>query len=178
MRVIAGKYKNLHLISPKGQSIRPTSDRVREWIFSCFMGQITGIQVLDLFAGTGAFGLEALSRGAESVTFVDQSKQAIDLIGKNLKKAKADSAIFNEDAISFLSRTSEQYDIIFCDPPYRYDQFGTLAEMIYNRKILTKTGILIYETDRHEPIIELSNYTKLREQSKSRTRVMFYQYEF
>ena len=177
MRIIAGTYKNIRLISPKGQAIRPTSDRVREWIFSCLIAEIRGAHVLDLFAGTGAFGLEALSRGAGAVTFVDCTKQAFDLTKMNLTKTGALAPVVKNDAISFLTGTLEQYDIIFCDPPYKYDQFGKLVEIIQARNLLAQQGILIYETDRHESRIELSGFCRKREKTLSRTRVVFYQYE-
>ena len=176
MRIIAGTLKNFRLISPKGQSIRPTSDRAREWIFSCLIGQIKNARVLDLFSGTGAFGLEALSRGARSVTFIDQAAQAVDLTRKNVEKAGVSADIFRDDAGSFLSRTDKCYDVIFLDPPYRFDQLEKLAAIICERRLLADDGILIYETDRHEHPIELEHFSRTREQTQSRTRVVFYQY--
>ncbi|MDZ7724525.1 MAG: 16S rRNA (guanine(966)-N(2))-methyltransferase RsmD [candidate division KSB1 bacterium] len=154
MRIIAGTLKNFRLISPHGQSIRPTSDRVREWIFSCLIRQIKNARVLDLFSGTGAFGLEAQSRGARSVTFVDQATQAVDLTRENIDKAGVSADIFRDDAVSFLSRTDKCFDIIFLDPPYQFDQLEKLTAVIDERHLLAKDGVLIYETDRHERPIE------------------------
>src|SRR3954447_1010930 len=122
MRVIAGIYGGRRLQAPPGTDTRPTSDRVREALFSILGDRVQDARVLDLFAGSGALGLEALSRGAETVTFVDDNRAAIAAIKGNLAALKANADVRQTDALRFLGGASEsgaQYDLILLDPPYR-----------------------------------------------------------
>src|SRR5919108_5919547 len=122
MRVIAGTYGGRTLKTPPGAGTRPTSDRVREALFSILGDRTHGARVLDLFAGSGALGLEALSRGAEHVTFVDDNRAAIGAIKANLAALNADAQVRQTDALRFLNAArigGAQYDLIFLDPPYR-----------------------------------------------------------
>ncbi len=123
MRVIAGSAKGFGLSAPKHLGLRPTPERVREAIFSSLAERIPGARVLDLFAGTGAFGIEALSRGAESAVFVEKDGRAMALVADNLRKTRlADRArMFRDDvrhAIEVLAREGATFDLVFADPPY------------------------------------------------------------
>ena len=119
MRVIAGSAGGIQLVVPK-HGVRPTMDRVKAAIFSMLGGQIIGAQVLDLFAGSGALGIEALSRGACSVLFVDQDRQSVAAIEKNLLKSKLSGRVRQQDVFEFLrqSKSADGFRIIFADPPY------------------------------------------------------------
>ena len=123
MRVIAGSLKGRRFIAPPGRATRPTSDRVRESLFS-ILGELTGLSVLDLFSGSGALAIEALSRGAASATLVDSSAMAISTIADNLRTLGIDAEVVRSDALRWCERAQRdgrQYDLVFLDPPYRHD---------------------------------------------------------
>ena len=120
MRVVAGSFRGRPLRSPRGRDTRPTQDRVREALFSV-LGEIRGARVLDLFAGSGALAIEALSRGAGAATLVDSSRQAIAAIRRNLAELEVDAEVRHLTADAFLARARRehrQYDLVFVDPPY------------------------------------------------------------
>lgn len=122
MRIISGKYKGHNLVSFKAGHIRPTTDRVKETLFNKIMFEIEGTRVLDLFCGTGNLGLEALSRGAEHVTFVDAHKQSILITRENIEKLKVDKSqcmLIQKDVLAYLKTyQGPPFDIIFADPPF------------------------------------------------------------
>src|SRR5271170_6156379 len=119
LRVISGTAGGLLLKSPKRHALRPTQDRIRQVIFSSLAEQIPGARVLDLYAGTGSFGIEALSRGAASATFVEQDAEAAQCIRENLLHCRLQGDVRREDALAYLDKTPpEQFDLIFSDPPY------------------------------------------------------------
>lgn len=151
MRIVAGKYRHLQIKYPETQDTRPTMDRVREAIFSALGDNVDGANVLDLFAGSGAMGLEALSRGASSCTFVDQSKIAVDCVRTNITKIKVSepTRIVLSDALKYLETMKEEkIDILFLDPPYAnkaiYSQ--CITYMINNKK-LSEDAIIVAESD-------------------------------
>ncbi len=117
MRIVAGSRKGATIYAPKGRDTRPTSDRVREAAFA-ILGSVEGANVLDLFAGSGALGLEALSRGAASATFVESDPAAVKVIERNLEKLGLEGRIVRSDVRRHLARTDERYDVVFVDPPY------------------------------------------------------------
>ncbi len=121
MRIVGGALRGRTLRAPRGTATRPTGDRVREAVFS-ILGPLDGLAVLDLFAGSGALGLEALSRGAASVTFVDRAEPAIASIRRNLADLDLAAEVRRMDGLAFLERSpkaARQYDLVFLDPPYR-----------------------------------------------------------
>jgi 16S rRNA (guanine966-N2)-methyltransferase len=135
MRVIGGEYRGRRLTAPVGPQVRPTSDRVREAVFSILysLGGVEGLQVLDLFAGTGALGIEALSRGAASVTFVERDARSVAAIRANLvsvgmadAEADGDATVVRADADTWVAGTAARFDLALCDPPYDYDGWETL----------------------------------------------------
>jgi 16S rRNA (guanine966-N2)-methyltransferase len=136
MRVIGGEYRGRRLSAPVASHVRPTSDRVREAIFDILfsLGGVEGLQVADLFAGTGALGIEALSRGAASVTFVERDPRSIDAVRANLASAgladaesSGDATVVRADVDAWVATTASRYDLVLCDPPYDYADWGTLV---------------------------------------------------
>ncbi len=154
MRVIAGTYGGRRLHAPRGRGTRPTSDRVREALFS-ILGEITGARVLDLYAGTGALAIEALSRGAASATLVDSGRPAQEAIRRNLRELGIHAELAAEDALHFCVRAfrcARQYDLIFLDPPYRHgDDLGTELTTAL-APLLSPGGRAVTESDRRTPL--------------------------
>lgn len=147
MRVIAGSAKGTVLKTPDGMATRPTSDRVKEAMFSIIQYDIPGSKVLDLFGGTGQLGIEALSRGASSAVFVDAADSACKLIKENLKKAKMEnqSRVVRSDYLTFLKNCRDQFDIILLDPPYIEIFLENSLYLITEIDILQTNGIIVTE---------------------------------
>lgn len=155
MRVVAGTYGGRRLVAPPGATTRPTSDRVREALFSILGESVHGARVLDLFAGSGALGIEALSRGAASAVFVDHSARAIASVRANLAALGIDADVRRMDARAALraaSARTEAYDLVFLDPPYRRaaelgrDLSGALVA------VLAPGARVVSESDRRDPL--------------------------
>ncbi|HYZ80132.1 MAG TPA: 16S rRNA (guanine(966)-N(2))-methyltransferase RsmD [Solirubrobacteraceae bacterium] len=154
MRVIAGTHGGRELIAPKGRATRPTSDRVREALFS-ILGDLHDVRVLDLFAGSGALGIEALSRGAAQATLVDAAAPAIAAINRNLEALGLEAEVVRQPAARFLqaaSRGARQYDLVFLDPPYRHA--STLGRELTSAltPILSDDARVVAESDRRVPL--------------------------
>ena len=155
MRIVAGRYGGRRLVAPSGMATRPTSDRVREALFSVLGSSVQGARVLDLFAGSGALGLEALSRGAATAVFVDRSPRAIAAIAANLQALGIDAHVHRMEARAAL-RTAlarrEAYDLVFLDPPYRHAAgLGReLSEAL--PPVLAPAARVVTESDRRDPI--------------------------
>jgi len=151
MRIIGGKYKGRRIAMP--QEIRPTKDNVREAIFNVISVHVKGARVLDLFAGSGAFGIEALSREASSVVLIDNSKSCIDTISKNIDnlddtEAQERARILKRDVhvgIKALSGAKEKFDIVFLDPPYYKNRIRKCLKNISIYDILAHSGLVIVE---------------------------------
>jgi 16S rRNA (guanine966-N2)-methyltransferase len=155
MRVIAGRYRGRRLQAPPGDATRPTSDRVREALFSVLADRVGGARVLDLFAGSGALGIEALSRGAAEVTFVDTAPAAIRAVKANLEALDAAAEVRRTDARRFLgaaSAAARQYDLVFLDPPYRLA--GRLGSELTAAlpAVLAPGAAVVAESDRRVPL--------------------------
>ena len=147
MRIVAGKYRGRTLTEFDGDRIRPTLDKVRESLFNIVQNRIVDSDFLDLYCGTGAVGIEALSRNAKRVVFNDSSRDSLSLLKKNLSKIKADEnyEIFNKDAVQFLKTTDKKFDIIFIDPPYKSEEkFDALS---FCAKVLKEDGMVIFEDE-------------------------------
>ncbi len=147
MRVISGKARGVSLKTPSGNATRPTTDRVKEALFSIIQFDIPGAKVLDLFGGTGQLGIEALSRGAASAVFVDEKEDACRLIRENLKRARLDESanVIRADYEIFLKNCKESYDIILLDPPYAEVFLENSLKMITEIDILQSGGIIVTE---------------------------------
>ena len=148
MRIIAGSHRGRRIVAPKGRDTRPTSDRVRENAFN-LIGPVHDAEVLDLFAGSGAMGLEALSRGAAHATFVESDRDAARTIDGNLEKLGLRATVLRMDAVRALQQETRRYDLILCDPPYDFDA-KRLTPLL--AKLLADDGLLVWETSsRDEP---------------------------
>ena len=152
MRVIAGDYKGRRLHAPPGTHVRPTPDRVREALFSILGDRVIDARVLDLFAGTGALGIEALSRGAESATFVDDDRDAVDAITRNLTEIGASGEVKRRDALAFLAQTPARFDLVFADPPYSSapQLAGPLTERL--PAVLADEALIVIESHKRTPL--------------------------
>jgi 16S rRNA (guanine966-N2)-methyltransferase len=155
VRIIAGTFGGRTLKAPPGDTTRPTSDRVREALFSILGARTVEARVLDLFAGSGALGLEALSRGADEVTFVDDGPAAIRAVKANLEALRAHAAVRRQDALRFLATASAsgaQYDLVFLDPPYRHAE--RLAQPLSEAlpAVLAPGAVVVAESDRRAPL--------------------------
>ena len=140
MRIIAGTHRGQRIAAPTGRDTRPTSDRVRENAFN-LIGPVDGADVLDLYAGSGAMGLEALSRGADRATFVEKNANACRAINANLDKLKLHATVLCQDAARAVAQDRRTYDLILCDPPYDTD-----ATKLPFARLLTEDGVLVYES--------------------------------
>ena len=164
MRVISGSARGTTLNSIDDISTRPTLDRVKESLFNIIQNQIEDAIILDLFAGSGAIGIEFLSRGAEKAYFCDKSQKAINMVEKNLEKTKLKdkAVIFNTDYIDCINKISNiEFDIVFLDPPYKENFSIKAIEKINENKLLKKGGIIIIETDEPEREIKEIKNTKI-----------------
>ncbi len=147
MRVITGKARGVLLKTPEGMLTRPTADRVKEALFSVIQFKIPGAKVLDLFAGTGQLGIEALSRDASSCVFVDQREDACKLVRENLKKTRLEqyASVVRSDYMAYLACCRERFDIIFLDPPYAEVFLENSIKKITEIDILQTGGIIVAE---------------------------------
>ena len=156
MRVVAGSFKGRRLRAPPGRRARPTADRVREALFS-ILGSMEGLRVLDLFAGSGALGIEALSRGAAEAVFVDDDQRSVETVRRNLVAVGVDAPVHRRDAIAFLvdrRRAAEAaFDLVFVDPPYSSaDRMaGPLTERL--PALLAENGRIVSESDKRDPLL-------------------------
>ena len=168
MRIVAGEFKGRRLRMPRGAPTRPTADRVREALFS-MLGDVTGARVLDLYAGSGALGIEALSRGAESAVFVERDARAAAAIQANLDAIGAEGELSRQDALAFVRRDGRSYDLVFCDPPY--DSGPRIAGQLAERlpALLSTDARIVTESDKRNPL-ELP-FPLLRERIYGDTRI-------
>ena len=166
MRVIAGEYRHRKLDCPTdNKNIRPTKDRIREAFFSS-LGDISDKSFLDLYAGSGSMGIEAISRGAKYATFVDNSDEAIKYIKKNVTSLNIENAeihkMIDEVALAKFKNQGRQFDIIYFDPPYESDRYEKMLNVIFEDDLLTENGILAIEINRPIEINPLWN-VKIKE---------------
>jgi 16S rRNA (guanine(966)-N(2))-methyltransferase RsmD len=179
MRIISGTSKGRRLVTPKHRAIRPTSDRVKESIFNILGDEVKRKVVLDLFAGTGNLGIEALSRGAKKALFVEKGRQSLRLIQKNLAQCKLEgqSEILPKDinrAIGVLNRRGESFDLILMDPPYEKGWVQKTLIKLNSHPIYHRDSILVIEHSRREPLPTIIHgWNLIRQQRLGDTVISF-----
>ena len=184
MRIIAGKLKGLTLCMPIDKNTRPLKDSARESIFNLLMHSkkitinLINAKVLDLYAGTGSFGLECISRGVDNVCFVENNKSAFNILQKNIEKLNTKKKVQSFFLDVFISINKKiinklKFDLIFCDPPFKNTNINELIKLIFNKKLLSKNGILILHrnsTDKEK----FSNYLNiLDERTYGKSKITF-----
>jgi len=158
MRIIGGKYKGHPLVHFKASHIRPTTDRVKESLFNIWQGMLDDSVVLDLFSGTGSLGLEALSRGAKQVVFVEKNRQSIDILKRNIQqlKIKDGYAIVQKDVLTFLKAyQGEPFDLVLADPPFTEKMAHEVIEGIAASKVFHQNTLMAIESSSHEKMEDL-----------------------
>lgn len=175
MRVIAGKAKGIQLKTPDGMLTRPTTDRVKEALFSILQFDLPGTRVLDLFGGTGQLGIEALSRGAKEAVFVDAREEACRLIRENLKRAGFTGQVVRGDYLTYLDQCREKFDIIFLDPPYAEVFLENALNRITEIDILQSGGIITTERPLGKELPwDFSGYDRSRDYKYGKILLTFY----
>jgi len=180
LRVVAGKWKGRKLRAPRGLDVRPTTDRVREAIFSILGEWVVGAKVLDLFAGTGAMAIEALSRGAAGAVLVESSPAAVAVLRENLASVDASSAVClpldYKKALRRLAGGGEVFSLVFIDPPYGRGLIGEAVSMLDEAKVLAPGAIVVAESDRRDPIEKApAGWVIKSERRYGDTTVLFYE---
>ena len=175
MRIISGSLRGLKLKSLEGSDTRPTLDNVKEAIFSMLFDRVWDASVLDLFAGSGALGLEALSRGAKKAVFVDANPKACQIIRANIESARMQekALLFKQDAKDYLKKAyenQESYDLIFLDPPYAMGLLDEVIELIERYKLLKDGGLIICEADSGTHI-DIKSFNLLKDKKYGRVCV-------
>lgn len=177
MRVITGKARGVVLKTPEGMQTRPTTDRVKEALFSIIQFDIPGCRVLDLFGGTGQLGIEALSRGAKSAVFVDASDTACKLIKENLRRTKLenDAKVVRSDYLEYLRRCNDTFDVIFLDPPYAEVFLENSLNCITEIDILQTNGIIVTERPLEKELSwDIPGYTRSKDYKYGNTLITLY----
>ena len=177
MRVITGKARGVVLKTPKGLSTRPTADRVKEALFSIIQYDVPSAKVLDLFAGTGQLGIEALSRGAKSAVFVDERADACALVKENLNKTRLtdDARVIRSDYAAFLRNCKEKFDLVFLDPPYAEVFLENSLKMITEIDILQSNAIIVTERPLgKELLFEFDGFLRSKDYKYGKTVLTLY----
>ena len=174
MRVVSGIARGRKLKTPSGNEVRPTADSVKEAVFNILRNDVEGRRVLDLFAGSGQMGIEALSRGAKEAVFVDISRTSLKLVNENLALCGFQAETVKEDALSYLKKASP-FDIIIIDPPYDSDYYEKVLELIKSFDILTDGGIIVVETRRNRVLPDIQQpYKKLKDYGYGTVKITLY----
>ena len=180
MRVISGSARRLPLKTPEGMDTRPTQDRIKETLFNMLQSDIPGCRFLDLFAGSGAIGIEALSRGASEAVFIENNPKAAAVIRDNLRSTRLEknARVLQGDLFSLLPAEacrSEVYDIIFMDPPYRHDYEKTVLELLQDSSLADSYTLIIVEAslDTSFDYLEDMNYELIREKKYKTNKHVF-----
>jgi 16S rRNA (guanine966-N2)-methyltransferase len=181
MRIVGGRFRGKKLTNPTHQGTRPTSDRARETLFNILLHNphlgsqaLLGKRVLDVFAGTGALGLEALSRGAETVSFIENDLSAIKVLRENLKTFDLPALqIFEEDATHLSRSPMAPFDLIFLDPPYHQNLLLPSLENLYHKGWLGEGAIVVMEMAKNENIIIPSFLTLILERTSGAAKLLF-----
>ncbi len=176
LRIIAGKYGSRKIKDVKSSLTRPTTDKNKESIFNSIGQFFEGGYALDLYAGSGALGIEALSRGMNQCDFVDKQLSAIKVIKENIQllDLEAQTRVFKEDALKFLENTKQTYDLILIDPPYKLKPYNNILNIIHNRHLLNKNGIIVMESD-HQTTIEADyDFVLFKEKTLGQSKITIF----
>lgn len=177
MRVITGKARGRRLLEPAGMQIRPTADVVKEAVFNIIQFDVEGRRVLDLFAGTGQLGIEALSRGAAECVFVDESREALKIVRENLSRCRLEGRVVQSDGPAYLERCGK-FDIVFLDPPYDTTLLDKCLEIVQNVDMLTDGGIIVCESRREKVLPEPeAPLSRVLERSYGKIKITVYKKE-
>ena len=182
MRIIAGSARGTPLLAPRGMDTRPTQDKVKESLFNMLQGAWEGGAALDLFAGSGALGLEAVSRGAELAVLVDQSKEAAQCIRRNIEKLRFQdrAELLNCDwkqAVSKLAREGRRFELVFLDPPYLMDDLGPLCGELAAAGLLAPEAIIVWERRTGTEKTLPSAFALFKQRAYGDTEMLLYRYE-
>jgi 16S rRNA (guanine966-N2)-methyltransferase len=170
VRIIAGTHRGQRIAAPRGIATRPTSDRVRENAFN-LIGPVDGATVLDLFAGSGALGLEALSRGADRAVFVESDRDACRTINANLDKLKLHGTVLCQDVLRAVGAERGVYDLVLCDPPYDFDRTRLTTQLA---RLLQPDGLLVYESSSREEAPEVPPLTEMTSRKYGSARLTLF----
>lgn len=180
LRVIGGTHRSRKIKEVKNKTTRPTTDKNKEALFNIIGQYFDGGRMLDLFAGSGALGIEAISRGIEDVDFVEKDKDAVQTIEENLMTLKLlkHANIYEQDAFAFLTHCDKHYDLVIADPPYALDRYHELLDAIVAGQLVKDNGIIVFEAGKHQVLPEgTSPWTKYREKVMGQTKFGFYRKE-
>ena len=178
MRIISGKARGTKINTIDEVTTRPTLDRVRESLFNIIQNYVSNTYVLDIFAGSGALGIEALSRGAKQAVFCDINKDAVKIINENLMKTrlKENAIVYNmnyKKMIEKLSKNDSKFDIVFVDPPYKENLAVNSVKLIIQNNLLNENGIIIIETDEKErDLKELQELNKIDNENLQKIKII------
>lgn len=178
LRIIGGEWRGRKLRFPDAPNLRPTPDRVRETLFNWLAPMIHGARCLDLFAGSGALGLEALSRGAAFTTFVDSHKKATEALSGHLAllKAKGKAEVLQLDSVKFLKNSAPAYDLVFLDPPYHLDLMQKVVPLLEENGWLSDNAMLYLEIEKRQSLPELpTNWHQLKEKTAGEVNYFLFQ---
>lgn len=177
IKIIAGKNRGNILKTKDGITTRPTLNRIRENLFNIIRDRLPGAKVLDLFAGSGAIGIEALSRGAKEATFVELDKEAFRILKENIMKTDnfERSKIFNGDFRNFIKKSNDKYDVIYIDPPYHINAYKDALLLIGSNDLLSDNGIIILEAKKDTELpLEIIDFKCYRDVIYGNTIIKFY----
>jgi 16S rRNA (guanine966-N2)-methyltransferase len=156
MRIIAGQHRGRNLVTVRDHSVRPTTDRAKQTIFDILSNRLDfdGIEVLDLFAGSGSLGLEAISRGARQATFVDKSPQSLQILEANIRSigCEAQCTAYAADVFWYLKNARRSFDLVFVDPPYRLDRIADLPKELFASEALREGTFVVMEHSKESPV--------------------------
>lgn len=180
MRIISGKYRGKEVFGYQLEGTRPTQDRIKESLFAMIQNEVREAKVLDLFAGTGNLGLEALSNGARHCTFVDNNQKAVQTIKKNIHNLNIPTdqhKVILSDYQAFLNQDKESYDVIFLDPPYRYTVLLELLNDLVTKEKITSGGIVVCEYEQGNLIESVQNLVQIKDRKYGYKRITIYKRE-
>jgi 16S rRNA (guanine(966)-N(2))-methyltransferase RsmD len=177
MRILSGQFRGKYLSAGSDLSIRPITNRLKETLFSILHDSVVEKKILDLFSGSGSLGIEALSRGARHVTFVDSAESSIEVLNKNLNNLKRDqisTTVVKSDALTFITKNKNKYHLIFSDPPFRYASLQELINQVFSKNCLEVNGVLIVHHEIDNPFqTEDVSYTVLKQKKIGRSLLSF-----